>query len=84
MSEQDILKDFKGSMTIDQEGQILSQAGTLSKESAEFAKVILSMLNDVNFITTTTKQDFKRLSLIYSDKTYIITIANNKIFVVVN
>ncbi|EFA78356.1 hypothetical protein PPL_09007 [Heterostelium album PN500] len=79
MSEADILKDFKGSMTLDTEANILSSAGTLQSEGKDFAKTILSMLQDVNFITTSTKQDFKRLS----NQTFVITISNNKIFVVV-
>eukprot|EP01133_Synstelium_polycarpum_P014509 gene14509-17126_t len=75
--------DFKGSMTIDTEGNVLSSAGLLESEDKEFAKTVLSMLQDVNVITTSNKQDFKRLSVIYSDQTYIITVSNNKIFVVV-
>ncbi|GAM24972.1 hypothetical protein SAMD00019534_081470 [Acytostelium subglobosum LB1] len=83
MSESDILKDFKGSMTLDFEANILSSAGVLQSEKKEFAKTILSMLQDINIITSSNKQDFKRLSLIYSDQTYVVSIANNKVFVVV-
>ncbi|EGG14611.1 nitrilase 2 [Cavenderia fasciculata] len=62
MSELEAIKDFKGSMTIDTEGNILTSEGVLKSESKDFASTILSMLQDVNYITTTNKQDFKRLS----------------------
>ncbi|EGC37033.1 hypothetical protein DICPUDRAFT_77337 [Dictyostelium purpureum] len=65
MNEQDILKDFKGSLIIDSEGKILSAAGTLQEEfynSQGFATTILSMLHDVNVITTSNKQEFKRMT----------------------
>ncbi|KAF2075444.1 hypothetical protein CYY_003273 [Polysphondylium violaceum] len=83
MSEQDILSNFKNSMTLDQDGEILSATGELQNKSKDFAKTILSMLHDVNFITTSSKQDFKRMSITFANEVYIITIVNNKIFVVV-
>jgi len=83
MSEQDILNNFKGSMTLDQEGEILSATGELQNKSKDFAKTIVSMLHDVNFITTSSKQDFKRMSITFSNETFIVTIVSNKIFVVV-
>ncbi|EGC37032.1 hypothetical protein DICPUDRAFT_30947 [Dictyostelium purpureum] len=86
MNEQDILKDFKGSLIIDSEGKILSAAGTLQEEfynSQGFATTILSMLHDVNVITTSNKQEFKRMTITFSNQTFIVTIVGQKIFVVV-
>ncbi|EAL61504.1 hypothetical protein DDB_G0291948 [Dictyostelium discoideum AX4] len=86
MSAPDILKDFKGSLTIEQDGSISSASGILQESfynNKEFASTIISMLHDVNKITSSNNQEFKRMTVSFSEQTFIVTAIGTKIYVVV-
>ncbi|KAM9956668.1 hypothetical protein ACTFIW_000638 [Dictyostelium discoideum] len=83
MSAPDILKDFKGSLTIEQDGSISNASGILQESfynNKEFASTIISMLHDVNKITSSNNQEFKRMTVViyHYDEFNFTNYSNNK------
>lgn len=83
---EDNLNDVEGqvgTLKLNLDGSVVSSSGDLA-EDPDLPNIIVSLLQDVNAIVKNSGKEspFKRLTVAFSQSSFVVTIANGKIYVV--